>query len=89
MTEYSLDFIGRTLVDLRDDVRDLRSRVGALERTVGEVKDELTVNIAMLMRNTAEPIAGAALQRQITRMHDRLDLGEQRVGRVEGRLPGD
>lgn len=89
MTEYSLDCIGRTLVDLRDDVRDLRSRVGALERTVGEMKDELTVNIAMLMRNTAEPIAGAALQRQITRMHDRLDLGEQRVGRVEGRFPGD
>lgn len=82
MTEYSLDFIGRTLVDLRD-------RVGALERTVGEIKDELTVNTAMLMRNTAEPIAGAALQNQITRMRDRLDAVEQRVGRVESRLPLD
>lgn len=61
MTEYSLDFIGRTLVDLRDRVGALERTVGALERTVGEIKDELTVNTAMLMRNTAEPIAGAAL----------------------------
>lgn len=89
MTEYSLDFIGRTLVDLRDQVRALDNRVGALERGVGELKDELTVNTAMLMRNTAEPIAGAALQNQISRMRDWLEAMEQRVGLVESRLPGE
>ncbi len=89
MTECSLEFIGRTLVDLREDVGDLRGRVGTLERTLGEMKDALTVSTAMAMRNMAEPIAGAALQHQISRMRDRLEAVEQRVGRTESRLPAE
>lgn len=73
--------------ELREDVRALRSRAATPERAVGEMKDALTVNIAMMMRNMAEPIAGAALQNQISRMRDRLDAVEQRVGWVESRLP--
>jgi len=70
-------------------MRVVSGRVSGLERGVGEIRDEPTVNIAMLMRNAAEPIAGAALQSQITRVRDRLDMVEERVGRVESRLTAD
>lgn len=70
-------------------MRVVSGRVSGLERGVGEIRDELTANIALLMRIFFEPIAGAALQSQITRVRDRLDMGEERVGRVESRLTGD
>jgi len=59
-------------------MRVVSGRVSGLERGVGEIRDELTANIARLIRKSAEPIAGAALQGQITR--DRLDMGGNALG---------
>lgn len=68
MTEFTLDFIGHTLLAMREeiretrqDLRDVRDQVGKLEATMDGAletfREELTVTSAMVMRYSSEHIA--------------------------------
>jgi hypothetical protein len=87
MTEYNLDFIGRTLLDMQSEVRGLRGDMRGVKDELAQLRDEHVVNTAWLMRERAEPIAGAHLQSQIQRLNERLGAMERRVTDVETRLP--
>ena len=89
MSDHTLDFIGKLIVDMRVDLRELREDMQAVKRDVAQLRDEQLVNTAWLMRDKAEPIAAAALQSQLQRMNSRMDAMERRVGAVEGRLPAE
>lgn len=68
MSEYSLDFIGRTLLAMREEMRDFRrevdtrfdqveARLASLERDGQQRVDEITVLTGMVMRYSGEHIA--------------------------------
>lgn len=91
MTEYSLDFIGRTLLAMREEMRErfnevdtrfdqVEARLATLERDGQQRVDEITVLTGMVMRYSGEHIAWGAMERQIKQLAERLE-------RVETRLP--
>lgn len=91
--EFTLEFIGRTMMAMREEMRDLRAemnhrfetmddRLVTIEGTLNRHQDELTVTTAMVMRHASEPIAWSAMERQIKRLSERLD-------KVETRLPAE
>ncbi len=66
--DYTLELIGRTMLELRGEMRAFRKdveerldkiggRLDAVERTLVQHQDEMTVTSAMVMRYASEPIA--------------------------------
>ena len=84
MSDYSLDFIGRTLLALREEMREcfnqvdarfdrVEARLATLERNDQQRLDENAVLTGMVMRYAGEHIAWGAMERQIKRLAERVD----------------
>jgi len=82
--EFTLDLLGKIMLEMRADVREVNVRLGAVETRLGETlgafRDELTVTSAMVVRFSSEHIAWGAMERQIKAL-------TERIARVESRLP--
>jgi len=72
MTECSLDLIGRTLLALRDEVREFRREV---DDRFDRVEARLTAfeRNDQVMRYAGEHIAWGAMERQINQLLERMD----------------
>lgn len=83
-TEFTLDLLGSIMLEMREDIRALRRdvneikevRLPAIERTIMQHQDELTVTTAMVMRHASEPIAWSAMQSEIRRLRERVEALE-------------
>jgi hypothetical protein len=83
-TEFTLNLLGSIMLDMREDIRDVRQRLTAIEevrlpaieRTITQHQDELTVTTAMVMRHASEPIAWGAMQSEIRRLRERVEALE-------------
>lgn len=83
-TEFTLDLLGSIMLEMREDIRVLRRdvneikevRLPAIERTISQHQDELTVTTAMVMRHASEPIAWGAMQSEIRRLRERVEALE-------------
>lgn len=82
----SLDFIAAQLQrvlegqqETREDMRQMRADLAKLRREMEQQRDETTVTSAMVMRYAGEHIAWGAMQSQLRKVSERLEVLEQKV----------
>jgi hypothetical protein len=92
-TEFTLDLLGPIILEMRDELRDLKRDVRDVKRDVAVIKEEslpaiegrmtshgeeMLVLSAMVMRYSSEPIAWGAMQSEIRILRERLDTLESK-----------
>jgi len=83
---FSLDLLGPVILETRDELRSLRDdvhrmrdeRFPAVDRTLSNHHDDITVLTAMVMRYSSEPIAWATMQAEIRKLAERIEALERK-----------
>lgn len=83
---YTLDLLGPIIVETRDRLRALETRVErieterlpAIENKLAHHNDEVTGFIGMVLRFFGEPISWSAMQSEIRRLRERIEALEAR-----------
>ena len=79
MAEYSLDLLGPVIMGMRDDLAEIKQRLASQEDKGGQHSDEMTVLSSLVMRYAGEHIAWGAVQKQLWRTGERLEMLERKT----------
>jgi hypothetical protein len=75
--QFSLDLLGPIILESRDRLARIETRLGAIQDRLEHHEDELNVVSGLAMRATGDRVAWSSLQKQLAKLAARVEVLER------------